>query len=114
MTKLFDSNYSDYNFIISKLRRGLYYTKSLIKNIKDTLNNLQYDIKLNTDIINIYDDIVNEKDILNLYNNSIYKLNILNEQNMNKIKTDYIEKFNQQFCDDIKFITIIVMIFYLL
>ena len=77
--KNIDLNYSNYNFIVSKLRRGLYFTKSLIKNIKDTFNNLQYDLILNTTIINIYDDIVNEKDILNLYNNSIYKLKNINE-----------------------------------
>jgi len=88
-----DLNYSNYNFIVSKLRRGLYYTKSLIKNIKDTLNNLQYDIILNTTIINIYDGIVNEKDIMNLYKSSIYKLNNINEGNMNYMKY-YIEEFS--------------------
>ena len=92
-----DLNYSNYNFIVSKLRRGLYYTKSLINNIKDTFNSLQYDIILNTTIINIYDDIVNEKDILNLYNSSIYKLNNINEKNMNNIEQIY-----QQFSNNTK------------
>ena len=96
--KIIDLNYSNYNFIVSKLRRGLYLTKSLIKNIKDTLNNLQYEIILNIAVINAYDDIVNEKDILDLYNNSIYKLNDINEQNMNIIKDFY-----QQFYNDIKY-----------
>ena len=96
--KIIDLNYSNYNFIVSKLRRGLYFTKSLIKNIKDTLNNLQYEIILNIAVINAYDDIVNEKDILDLYNNSIYKLNDINEQNMNIIKDFY-----QQFYNDIKY-----------
>ena len=86
------SNYSNYNFIVSKLRRGLYFTKSLIKNIKDTLNNLQYEIILNIAIINNYDDIVNEKDILNLYINSINKLNNINEENM-KTVLEYYQKF---------------------
>ena len=90
--KIIDLNYSNYNFIVSKLRRGLYFTKSLIKNIKDTLNNLQYEIILNIAIINIYDDIVNEKDILNLYINSINKLNNINEENM-KTVLEYYQKF---------------------
>ena len=100
--KNIELNYSNYNFIVSKLRRGLYFTKSLIKNIKDTFNNLQYDIILNTSIINIYDDIVNEKDILNLYNNSIYKLNNINENSMNKIKKEYIDNFYKMLFEGIK------------
>ena len=41
-----DLNYSEYNFVVVKLRTGLYYIKNLLNNIDIYFDDLNYDNRI--------------------------------------------------------------------
>jgi hypothetical protein len=75
-----DLNYSEYNFVVVKLRTGLYYIKNLLNNIDIYFDDLNYDNILNFQKINKDDKFLNDKNILNIYNESLFKLNEINKE----------------------------------
>ena len=73
-------NYSEYNFNIVKLRRGIYYIKTLSENINKLFDNLDFNNLMNAQKIKVIDDSINDKNILNTYNSSLFKLNEINRE----------------------------------
>ena len=73
-------NYSEYNYNVVKLRRGIYYIKYLYENLKNLFNQFNIDILANVSQIIQKDEIINNKNILNLYDKSREKLNEYNKE----------------------------------
>ena len=90
-------NYSEYNYNVVKLRRGIYYIKYLYENLKNLFNQFNIDILANVSQIIQKDEIINGKNILNLYDKSKEKLN-----EYNKESNALLEEFYEYYQEDIK------------
>ena len=90
-------NYSEYNYNVVKLRRGIYYIKYLYENLKNLFNQFNIDILANVSQIIQKDEIINDKNILNLYDKSKEKLN-----EYNKESNVLLEEFYEYYQEDIK------------
>ena len=93
--KQFDEKYSKYNFNIIKLREGIFYSKTLLENIDNLYNSLNFNNLVNIDSIICKDEYLNDKNIIQIYNNSNYKLKDINKESL-----DLIDEYLQQFIQD--------------
>ena len=75
-------NYSKYNFNTVKLRNEIYFTKTILEEMDNLLDDIDYNSIINPYKINEYDLIINDKNILNIYDESEYKLKEIQEENI--------------------------------
>ena len=61
-------NYSKYNFNTVKIRKEIYFTKTLLSKIDLLFDDINYNSMINIEKINEYDNQVNNKNILDIYN----------------------------------------------
>jgi len=100
MNKSSFKNY-EYNYNIVKLRSGLNYTKNIIENIINMIDEFKYDEMLNILKFNDNEYLINDNNILFIENATLHNLNeinvnsfpILDEQN-EIIKEDILKKYN--------------------
>ena len=93
-----DLDYSEYNFIVVKLRTGLYIIKNLLNNIDTYFDDLNFDNILNIQQINKDDKYLNDKNILHIYNESLFKLNEINKEAFILLEEPF-----EYFLDDFKY-----------
>ena len=61
-------NYSKYNFNTVKIRKEIYFTKTLLEKIDLLFDDIDYNSMINIEKINEYDNKLNNKNILDIYN----------------------------------------------
>ena len=93
-----DLNYSEYNFMVVKIRTGLYYIKNLLNDIETYFDEFNYDNILNIQQITKDDKFLNDKNILYTYNESLFKLNEINKETFSLLEEPF-----EYFLDDFKF-----------
>ena len=89
-------DYSKYNFNIVKLRTEIYFTKTLLENIDNLFEDINYNNIISSDRINKYDLILNDKNFIYIYNETKNKLKSIQKETLPLLQ-DTVEIFLEDF-----------------